>query len=445
MKVKKFIEKAILSIMIILCGVMVVPVQARQAYTSTSEERKNSNYQRSQHTYQYTDEKGSHGSIGSSVFILYGNQDVANDVENFDFLNKFPTAYNHRRTDYFLAYCADLLVDFNVNVTYDMVNLEDSTFIDNDIKNHIRGIIKNTYPFITYDEMVNNLVDAGILVKTTKDGKEIITAKKNVTEENGSYKVKDDITDIETITDDELVSATQMAIFKYTDSGKVTKLYDKTYQSMKNNPVYADYEYNPDSSTKAYDAVGNNIEAIYNYLITLEEGQEETNSIKSVETQKVDNDYYLRITLNKKVNENDNLKLEYTVNDRTITVDLKNLEQDENGAYIDKLVGVTELINFKVKLSGSVYIDDMVIVYENEEGTEVSQSLIGLATAYVPFEYSYENGVATATDIVAIEKEPEPVENPNTIIGLSFAAVVIVVISLICLIRMNKKRMFIKG
>ncbi len=341
----------------------------------------NTYYQRSQHTYAWHDLEDTHWSMfAPAIYIMYKDYEDASKNEEWNFTDKYKYPWSTSEDKYFLAFCADLIYDFWPVKKYEMMAIGSSTFLKEEIKKNLSGIVKHSYPFVPIEDMIAELLDAHILVETkNKDGKTIYTAVKNAEEvENLEY----------TIDKDELLSATQMAIYYFTDRDKVDKVYDKTALLSTNFHVIDRTRVYEEAGE--YDAVRNNIEAVYNYLITLKEDYTEPLAIKSA-VKNDNND--LVVTLNY-VPDNTN-KLEIVLKDQDTVILQKKvaeLKQDELGRIIVP-IGELDYTKYQLVLQGTILLEDEVVAFEAENGPDKSQTLIGKANVETPVSAVYQKGI----------------------------------------------------
>lgn len=395
MKMKRFI---FLVISMFLLSVRFVYAETDKVYLTLE----NMYYQRSQHTYSFTNSKGEyHNEYAPAIFVLLDDQELANSTEEWDFVTKYDVPFK-KDTDYYLAICVDLDVMIKEGTVYNKVFVDDSNYFQGDVKNHVVGIIKNSYPFVSYDDMVNSLVEKNILEKRIlSDGTEIVTAVGNGDVDRS-------------ITSDELLSAVQMALFNFTNSGEIEDKYYYTYKLHTSTIVDNKIDSNG-YSYGYYDTVKNNIEAVYNYLITLE-SDSGVNKINSVEYQKANDKYYLGVTLSKDIKDVDNYSIEITNSSGySKNIELQNELKDGKKRYIIKLDDITDVTGLKVKLVGRELSLERVDVYEPVDGKESSQTLIGVSEGYVDVNQEYMGEMLDSSDLVE--------ENPNTLDGILIATI----------------------
>ena len=360
-----------LFIIIFMSLFMLKNVNALEVYSSNY----NTYYQRSQHTYAWHDLQDFHWTnFAPAIYILYNDYEDAKKEEAWNFDEKYTRPWTLDNKDYYLTLCADLIYDFWPVKTYNIVSLSDSTYLKEDIKGHINAIVKHSYPFVSEDDMIRDLVNNGVLVETNNiNGEKIYTAKKNV---------EDELELTYTINKDELLSAIQLALYYYTDNDKVDEVYYNTAILSTNFSVLdrsANY-----TESGYYEEVNNNINAVYDYLISLE-----------------DNDYYEPVKINNIVanekneliisliNEDNisNLKIKVQENNEVIAdVNIKELKTDKFHNYILPLNKVNDRSNVEVTLAGSVYKENEVLVFEALDGKEISQTLVGLSSTNIPIQ-----------------------------------------------------------
>lgn len=79
-------------------------------------------------------------------------------------------------SNYEVLYCCDIETMYEGGVHYKRLNLEDSLYYDEDAAEHIRGIVTNSYPFISLEQMKENLAEDGFEGAADLTRSEIIAA-----------------------------------------------------------------------------------------------------------------------------------------------------------------------------------------------------------------------------------------------------------------------------
>lgn len=360
--------------MLLVSVSFICPVQALEVYSSLY----NSYYQRGQHTYSWHEGYRSHSNTAPAAYILYKDQSDAENEEEWVFTDKYPLVYDAQKdNNYYIALCADLITLFRKDRTYNVVSLDDSTFIKEDVKKYLAGVIKNTYPFITVDDMTQRMLNAGYLVEyTTEDGQKYYTAKENADEQSVTRSIHMD----------ELLAAAQAAVYYYTDPGKVDDYYYRTVGKLSSSysVVITEHAYEDDDN---YDEVQNNIDAAYNYLISLSSKYIETAKIENVVANH-NNELFI---LTNDIKDISSLSFVVRENDEVIAEKkLSDLQKNSDNYYVLPLDNVQDISKVKVSVSGNVYIENEVLVFEANDGYYDSQTLIGLGTSEVGVNKVYE-------------------------------------------------------
>lgn len=171
----------VVALLLMLSG--VGSVNAEVAWSSNY----NTYYQRSQHTYSWheSDEGTYWTRFAPAIYILYKDEADAKKDEEWDFFSKYKYPFTLDNNQYYLTLCADLVYDFWPVKQYNVVDITESTIIKEEIKGNLTAIARHAYPFITIDDMTDNLIKAGVLVETTNSaGQKIYTAKANTDKKN---------------------------------------------------------------------------------------------------------------------------------------------------------------------------------------------------------------------------------------------------------------------
>lgn len=342
-------------------------------------------YQRSPHKYGTGD-----SGYTPATYMLFDASEAGSYTTN-------GTAYNPENSDYVVVYCCDEVVSVDPVSYYQRKNLEDVTgreetaYYDEDEARHIRGIVTNSYPFVSANTMRETLDQS--------DG----TDDNYFTVGNKSYHISE-------IEEAELLTATQFAVwhfangddFKYsksspTDATAAYSVLSTRYDFVKEGSVYK----------TAHDDLETRIGAIYKYLTEEVSATEPGNSqivITKVElstpypiVQKNPNGTYtatLTVTLGGTLGANGSGTMTLTKNDETTafkTVDLKEVLGTNGKTYTMKLeLDQGDVIH--VAVSGTQDLPRGVYFYEplpNEEGQNVkdtAQSFVGVASGNTPFE-----------------------------------------------------------
>lgn len=71
--------------------------------------------------------------------------------------------YTPGTNNYYVAFCCDNKTNFNANIYYRQVNLEDSEYVNDEQAALVRSIVSSSFPFVTVEEMRANLVSDGVM------------------------------------------------------------------------------------------------------------------------------------------------------------------------------------------------------------------------------------------------------------------------------------------
>ncbi len=358
-----------------------------------------SNYFVSQHTYSFysKDNRTTLNEFRTPTLSDLRKNTLDSDLNYDTFTNKYTLPWTTSELNYVVVYCADKGIPVVDEAGYRRVPIMESTFIDDNIKKSLIGILKNSYPYISKDEMISNLLKEGVLVEKTVDGKVIYTAKNNKDLDEATIS----------ITEDELVSATQMAISTYTNPGQIAKIYQASYEGSQNTlttkhnlHTYA-YEFG------YHTTVQNNINAVYNYLISQKETELDF-QVTKVESTATTNKFTIHVTTNRPLNEKDNLKVTlYNGEEKIAEYNMKELKTDEKGAYIFDVTDVPKLDeNTTITITGAKFEYDRVYVYEALSGKESAQTQIGISADSRDIELKAEVTGEKVLTVVEI-KNPE--------------------------------------
>lgn len=97
--------------------------------------------------------------------------------------------YEYGRSNYEVTYCCDAVAPVNGGTHYRRINLENSGYYSRSAAEHIRTIVQRSYPYLTLEEMKEQLVEDGL---------------------SRSF--------VDTLTRGDIISAVQMAIWAYSNS-----------------------------------------------------------------------------------------------------------------------------------------------------------------------------------------------------------------------------------
>lgn len=294
-------------------------------------------------------EKG--GNILPAVYLLYEGESKDNPTK---------------------VYCCDAATSVLPNeadkIQYRRLTLENAGYYSADNAKKIRAIAKNSYPFVTKDEMVETLNENN--VQTTD------------------------------ITEDELLTAVQNAIWHFAneEDNVIANPYSGTwYYWNESDTAYYDTasnKYSEYSTLQSIDTVKTNIDKVYNYLINIDpedapDGGIVLNSVEATPLStgtsgavdvllrfELKNDRHGGITLNEK----DDLTL--AANGKTFPS--REWRDEGNGTYSVMLQGVTAGENIDVTISGKQYLAEDAYFYEPVSGRHAAQCFVGVAEGSTP-------------------------------------------------------------
>lgn len=296
-------------------------------------------------------EKG--GNILPAVYLLYEGESKDNPTK---------------------VYCCDaatsVLPQNADRIQYRRLTLENAGYYSADNAKKIRAITKTSYPFVTKDEM------------------EATLRANNVSISND-------------ITEDELLTAVQNAIWHFANEGYnvIANPYSGTWYYKWNESDTAYYDtasnkYSGYSTLQSIDTVKTNITNVYNYLIKIapesaSAGGIVLNSVTAAPLStgtsgtadvllkfKLENDKHGGITLNEK----DDLTL--AANGKTFPS--REWRDEGNGEYSVTLQGVTAGENIDVTISGEQYLARDAYFYEPVSGRHAAQCFVGVAEGMTP-------------------------------------------------------------
>lgn len=296
-------------------------------------------------------EKG--GNILPAVYLLYEGESKDNPTK---------------------VYCCDaatsVLPQNADRIQYRRLTLENAGYYSADNAKKIRAITKTSYPFVTKDEMEAKL------------------RANNVSISND-------------ITEDELLTAVQNAIWHFANEGYnvIANPYSGTWYYKWNESDTAYYDtasnkYSGYSTLQSIDTVKTNITNVYNYLIKIdpENAQDGGIILNSVEAAplsagtsgavdvllrfELKNDRHGGITLDEK----DDLTL--AANGKTFPS--REWRDEGNGTYSVMLQGVTAGENIDVTISGEQYLARDAYFYEPVSGRHAAQCFVGVAEGSTP-------------------------------------------------------------
>ena len=95
---------------------------------------------------------GEHNDIPQTLIMVEANEDYTWNADGI---------YSFGVSNYEILYCCDVETGYNDGIYYKRLNLEDSSYYDEEDAAHIRSIITNSYPYVSIEEMKDNLYQEG--------------------------------------------------------------------------------------------------------------------------------------------------------------------------------------------------------------------------------------------------------------------------------------------
>lgn len=268
------------------------------------------------------------------------------------------------------VYCCDYEVNIlktGDKIAYRRLTLENSGYYDEEAAKKIRAIAFNSYPVLSLEEMKTRMDKAGYTLN-------------------------------ESVSEEQLLSGAQRAIWQYSNSDSVNNQAAYNF-SLKIKDGYADVIKPPEGKYKEsgrqyYNEINENVQKVYNYLMSLN-GKEASpggivlNSVEATPLStgaggtvdvllkfKLKNDKHGGITLNEK----DVLTL--AANGKTFPS--REWRDEGNGEYSVTLQGVTAGENIDVTISGEQYLARDAYFYEPVSGRHAAQCFVGVAEGSTP-------------------------------------------------------------
>ena len=295
------------------------------------------------------------GNILPAVYLLYEGESKDNPTK---------------------VYCCDAVTSVLPNevaeIRYRRLTLENAGYYSVNNAKMIRAIAKNSYPFVTKDEMMETL------------------------NENKVQTID--------ITEDELLTAVQNAIWYFANGNDnvIEKPYSGTlYYHNKSDTAYYDEEsnkYSGYSTLQSIDTVKTNITNVYNYLINIdpENAQDGGIVLNSVEATPLSTgtsgtvDVLLKFKLKNRGHEGSVIEIDKAKDNLTLTVnnDLNfkcdTWKDEGDGEYSVILKGVNTGADIPVTISGEQYLARDAYFYEPVNGRRAAQCFVGVAEGMTP-------------------------------------------------------------
>lgn len=268
------------------------------------------------------------------------------------------------------VYCCDFetgILASGERIAYRRLTLENSGYYPPEAASKIRAIAFNSYPVLSLEEMKTRMDKAGYTLN-------------------------------ESVSEEQLLSGAQRAIWQYSNSDSVNNQAAYNF-SLKIKDGYADVIKAPEGKYKEsggeyYNEINENVQNVYDYLMSLN-GKEASpggivlNGVQAAPLSagtsgavdvllrfELKNDRHGGITLDEK----DDLTL--AANGKTFPS--REWRDEGNGEYSVTLQGVTAGENIDVTISGEQYLARDAYFYEPVSGRHAAQCFVGVAEGSTP-------------------------------------------------------------
>ena len=268
------------------------------------------------------------------------------------------------------VYCCDFetgILASGERIAYRRLTLENSGYYPPEAASKIRAIAFNSYPVLSLEEMKTRMDKAGYTLN-------------------------------ESVSEEQLLSGAQRAIWQYSNSDSVNNQAAYNF-SLKIKDGYADVIKAPEGKYKEsggeyYNEINENVQNVYDYLMSLN-GKEASpggivlNGVQAAPLSagtsgavdvllrfELENDRHGGITLNEK----DDLTL--AANGKTFPS--REWRDEGNGVYSVILNGVTAGAEIPVTVSGKQYLEKDAYFYEPVNGRDAAQCFVGVAEGSTP-------------------------------------------------------------
>ena len=270
------------------------------------------------------------------------------------------------------VYCCDFetgILASGERIAYRRLTLENSGYYPPEAARKIRAIAFNSYPVLSLEEMKTRMDKAGYTLN-------------------------------ESVSEEQLLSGAQRAIWQYSNSDSVNNQAAYNF-SLKIKDGYADVIKAPEGKYKEsggeyYNEINENVQNVYDYLMSLN-GKEASpggivlNGVQAAPLSTGTSgavDVLLKFKLENsghkdkaiELNEKDDLTL--AANGKTFPS--REWRDEGNGEYSVTLQGVTAGENIDVTISGEQYLARDAYFYEPVKGRDAAQCFVGVAEGMTP-------------------------------------------------------------
>ena len=268
------------------------------------------------------------------------------------------------------AYCTDANTYTQKNVNYRRINLEDSTYFDDDAAGRLRAIFLHSFPYITDLYAIEDAVNDWL----TKNPSEL--------------------DQVSGLTGAEVITATQYSIWLVANSDTVSgnaaykKTVDVSLKDLSDSVVYPKSD-SVDGTEDARSTTKNNITALSAYLLALEPEaprqlavSESSFVSQSMTASMQENGKYsltIHAEVNTSVSDEDDLVLTAIVGSKTVSTRLVPGQK----SYTLTLTDVDTLEPVKLEINGTQTVSD-VFLFDANGGRDQAQTMIGYDGSALP-------------------------------------------------------------
>lgn len=309
--------------------------------------------------------------------------------------------YEYGKSNYEVAYCCDVETPLEYGSDYRRLNLEDSHYYSKAAAEHIRAIVMNAYPFVTMDEMKEQLKDGGL-----------------------------DADFVDSLTRADMIAAVQQAIWAFANSDELDSTgYFASVDIPSNRGIYFtelhDYtnecwDWLPGKRTRSFDReAAYRVNNLAYYLCNLEGTPAAYDAIviSSVDITRASlipgtDDLYelgIYVRLNNGASSRDNLTVSAASFDAEGNVTGKTAQTVYERDVYELSLSVRPGDTVTVKVEGTQYVGKGVYFYEPEGGRETSQSLVGISEGAtrvnVEKTFSFNQDIEKGIRIYKTEKD----------------------------------------